>query len=266
MGKYIIAIILFTNTLQAQEYRQFAQVGYTWTYSFFSFGFNPGSQEYGYDVYEAKKDTLINDKRVILIKALGASRAYQGNDPLVEGKYSDFGFYQENSRIYKWINNEFYFYFDLSVQIGDTLNIVRTPYYFQEYYYSQHDDEELKIKITNIKNNSEGYKIFEFSLLCNYYPEYPNKFHEKYGFVDCGFRFSECSCYPDAGSISSFRCFESENFYFNVDENVACDSIFTDPDPYVEFGPVGAVWTYNSGKDHFRRILRISGRKRYHEL
>lgn len=220
-----IALISLFIVLSAASFAQnWFRDGATWTFDdqqLFTY------QAHGYDKYTVVGDTIINDTAAKQI--LHKSVSYTGTES--GGNIPSIIVHESNSRVYYWDGTKFVQMYDLSLNVGDTLDIYSFNY-DSELYDSVSPFVVDSVYIENI--NGVDLKVQEFSCtMYGLYGEnneiYSEKIIERIGSEKSFFYHPECPgdvfvytglrCYND--DEVSYRSYMWSTSYYS---NVECDA------------------------------------------
>ena len=214
-----IALISLFIVLSAASFAQiWFRDGATWTFNdqqLFTY------QAHGYDKYTVVGDTIINDTAAKQI--LHKSVSYTGTEH--GGNIPSIIVHESNSKVYYWNGNKFVKMYDLSLNVGDTLDI-----------YSINCDEDCdsvspfvvdSVYIENI--NGVDLKVQEFS--CTIYglygddnnEIYSEKIIERIGSEKRFFYYPECPA--DVFVYTGLRCYNDDEVSYrsNMWNRYECD-------------------------------------------
>jgi hypothetical protein len=108
---FLFAVLCLTGFSQVE----FAPIGAEWYYSR-NEGLMP--PDVGYTVYKVTKDTIIEGKTVRVIR-----KTYHHANGVIITELGNEYLYEEDKRVYCWINKHFYLLYDFNAQPGETWTI-----------------------------------------------------------------------------------------------------------------------------------------------
>jgi len=231
-GFFLIYIVLFTNALAQREW---APIGAYWYYTWGDVWGPPVE----YLRMESIKDTIVAEKNCRLLRSI-ITHDNGIDDKVRQTHFEDIIIYQEEYKVFRWVEDQFRILYDFSLEQGDTLQVYIPVN--ERWLYNSRQDSIAYFVIDSVTTLVLGGETFTAQLLnaietgaAAYAVGFADWVYESIGSRTYFRPYHALLC--DAKCPWPLRCYTYEDFthkWFDI----PCDTIV----PFIDVGVKKPIW------------------------